>query len=45
MRGGDDLDNDMYSSEAENGQQGDEYIVKFRKVSGDDNKDGEGHIK
>lgn len=43
--GGDDLDNDVDSGEAENGQQGNEYIVKFRKISGDDNKGGEGHIK
>lgn len=28
----------------ENHQQGDEYLVKFRKVSSD-NEDGEGHIK
>lgn len=39
-----DLDDYMESDEAKNHEQGDEYIIKFRKVSGN-NKDGESHIK
>lgn len=39
-----DLDDYMESDEAKNHEQGHEYIVKFRKVSGN-NKDGEGYIK